>query len=150
METLHERATRLVRDEVYCCISSLVEVMAGKCQDDDALDLMASVPDYESAALDAGWKESPSGVWVNEGMELGYETAVEVCTEERIEPYEREVFEHWCVSQWLARRLDELGEKVCLDFYGLCIWARTTTGQAIAIDACIEQLAEMLQRGAEK
>ena len=51
-----------------------------------------------------------------------------------------EVFEHWIVSDFLARKLAERGEVIERDFYGLTIWGRTTTGQAISIDWVICQI----------
>lgn len=57
-----------------------------------------------------------------------------------VEPYEREVYEHWIVSKWLAGKLEAKGEKVDYDFAGLVVWARCTTGQAIMIDGVIESI----------
>jgi len=56
------------------------------------------------------------------------------------EPYQREVYEHWIVSDWLADRLAEKGEKIDNDFAGMTVWARTTTGQGIASDSVIEAI----------
>lgn len=54
-----------------------------------------------------------------------------------------EVFEHWLVSDWLADKLEEHGETVTRDFVGgLTIWSRCTTGQAIALDAAIRDIAQ--------
>ena len=58
----------------------------------------------------------------------------------RDEMPELEVFEHWAVSTWLAEKLEAKGEKVDRDFAGLNVWARTTTGQAIALDSVIEAI----------
>lgn len=54
---------------------------------------------------------------------------------------ETEAFEHWLVSRWLGKRLQEKGEMVIFDFLGLgAIWGRTTTGQAIYSDEVIEEI----------
>lgn len=53
---------------------------------------------------------------------------------------DKEVYEFWAVSEWLAERLIEHGEKVDTDFAALNIWARTTTGQAIHMDYCIKRI----------
>ena len=53
--------------------------------------------------------------------------------------YPNEALEHWLVSEWLGKRLQEEGEMV-IDFYGLTIWGRTTSGQAIYIDSVIEDI----------
>ena len=38
---------------------------------------------------------------------------------------------------WLAARLEERGEVIERDFYGLTIWGRAGTGQAILLDNVI-------------
>jgi hypothetical protein len=68
----------------------------------------------------------------------------DLCKSEGIDPYQREVFEHWLVSDWLADKLEAHGEKVDRDFAGMTVWARTTTGQAIYADYVIEQIATEL------
>ena len=55
------------------------------------------------------------------------------------EDYPDEALEHWLVSNWLAERLREEGEMV-IEFLGLTIWGRTTSGQAIYIDSVIEDI----------
>lgn len=108
---------------------------------DAALELCVPIPDYEEAAIQAGWRDDPKrGGWWRE-HEGGYETPEECCHHDAIEPIDREVFEHWVVSEWLADKLIERGEKVDKDFACLCIWARTTTGQAIYCDGVIEDIA---------
>lgn len=57
--------------------------------------------------------------------------------------YESEVYEHWIVSNWLARKLAERGE-VTGDVCGMTIWGRCTTGQAIGMDYAIQQIAAEL------
>lgn len=63
----------------------------------------------------------------------------EVCDEYGLDPETHEVYEHWLVSSWLARKLEAEGEVVG-EFAGLTIWGRTTTGQAIYIDGVIETI----------
>lgn len=58
------------------------------------------------------------------------------------QPDGAEIYEHWIVSDWLAAQLEQRGERVLRDFAGLTIWARPTTGQAIAIDSVIEDIAK--------
>ena len=45
------------------------------------------------------------------------------------------------MTDWFANKLIEQGEKVDKDFAGMCIWARTTSGQGIASDSVIERIA---------
>lgn len=61
-----------------------------------------------------------------------------------VEDYGREVFEHWIIDPWLGRKLEARGEKVDRDFAGLCVWGRTTTGQAISMDEVIGDIYDAL------
>ena len=145
-ETIQQIADRIVRQDVCACASTLVSDLAAM-EDDQANELCAPVPDYEEAAIQEGWKQNDDGQWSHVDYEGDtYDTAAELCDAQRIEPYNREVFEHWIVSGYLARQLAELGEKTDSDFHGLTIWARTTTGQSISIDSCIVTIAESIKR----
>jgi hypothetical protein len=64
----------------------------------------------------------------------------EACEEENIEPQQREAYEHWIVSSYLAEKLEEKGEMITHDFLGLTIWGRTCTGQAISMDYVIRTI----------
>lgn len=125
-----------------------------------AAELAAPIADYEQAALDAGWSHGGDfdGFWFNQ-EEFGswkaaassddaatYATAKQVCEFEDIEPHSHDVFEHWSVTEWLADRLQAKGEKLDRDFAGLIVWARTTTGQQIVLDAVIQEIAADLTR----
>ncbi|WP_010137580.1 hypothetical protein [Oceanicola sp. S124] len=155
----------LVRREVCHLASSLVHTLAvgGSIGHDvreleqlteQAQALSFPLPDYESAALDEGWKRAAGAdtdptkprpvVWIHEDHDEEADTAEEACELSEIEPYDREVFEHWIVTDWLADKLEARGEKVDKDFAGLTIWARTTTGQAIAMDEVISSICEEL------
>lgn len=148
----------LVRREVHYCVSFLVSTLAqganigenlGDLGEmlDQAVDLSYGVDDYEEAAIQEGWTVE-ADMFVNHRIETTASDASpldacgweDLCREYDIEPYQREVFEHWVVSDWLADRLTEKGEKVDKDFAGLTVWARTTTGQGIASDSVIEAI----------
>ena len=150
----------LVAREVHYCVSSLVSTLAsgfgaittphGARSDDmgdlieQAFELACPIDDWEEAAIQEGWtwnenagafNHNDSDPWLIESGDWR-----ELCEAVDIEPYQREVFEHWIVSDWLADKLAEKGEKVDKDFAGLTVWARTTTGQGIASDSVIEQI----------
>jgi hypothetical protein len=153
-ETIESRARDIVAREVYCNVGGMVCRLAEK-EDEQAIEACMPVPDYESAAIDEGWKhagkragdtDEDDFVWLNADSEQFDGSARELCEDQRIEPHDREVFEHWAVSNWLAARLEEQGERVDTDFYGLNVWSRTTTGQAIYADECIEQIAANVLR----
>ena len=155
---LQRAAAKLVANEVYVCLSSLISAIAGDGSEttnmntrelyNQAAELCAPLYDYEEAARQEGWEikdgsfyhkdaEEESGITADPDDACGWE---DLCREAGIEPYDREVFEHWAISQWLGKRLEVRGEKVDFDFAGLVVWARTTTGQGIASDYCIEQI----------
>ena len=54
-----------------------------------------------------------------------------------------EVFEYWIVTNWLARKLIEHNECVT-EIDNINVWSRTTTGQSIAIDGVILEIATTL------
>jgi hypothetical protein len=148
----------LVRREVFYCVSSLVSTLASGNPYTDAKDLGILMEqaqeltwpllDYESAAEEAGWKPAKDG-W-RKATSFGHlqhpGPVEELCDVEDIEPHEREVYEHWIVSEWLADKLEAQGEKVDRDFAGLTVWARTTTGQAIRLDYVIERICEEVNK----
>lgn len=158
----------LVRREVHYCVSSLVSNLAngyGLVRNDDlarnprareldglldqALELVAPIDDWEEAAIQEGWVKRGFGEtvkWWNATNDDGSRYCDKasslraLCEDHAIEPYQREVFEHWIVSDWLADKLAKKGEKVDKDFSGLTVWARTTTGQGVASDSVIAQI----------
>jgi hypothetical protein len=145
-------AENLVSREVHYCVSTLVSELAkgfgGTNEElgdiaEAAFELACPIDDWEEAAIQEGWK-AMGGIAVHK--EVGaYDLSAacawqDLCEEYNIEPYQREVFEHWIVSDWLADKLAEKGEKVDKDFAGLTVWARTTTDQGIASDSVIEAI----------
>lgn len=159
----------IVQSEVLVCLSSLVSTLAqaygmgipgepGDLADlaDQAFDVACPCLDYEDAAREAGWTDDPHGrfpihrAWQegeredNDAPCVYADSWQEACGFDSIEPHEREVFEHWAVTDWLADKLIAQGEKVDKDFAGMCVWARTTTGQAIHADGVIERIAAEL------
>lgn len=133
---------------------------------EQAFELSCTIDDWEEAATQEGWTFTPyddaspaksvePGYWkrdcdtdeANDEDENGFairtaDNAQEACELDDIEPYRREVFEHWIVSDWLADKLEAKGEKVDRDFAGMIVWARTTTGQAIAADPVIQKICD--------
>lgn len=142
---------------------------------EEAFNLCTPVPDYEEAAREEGievrevdgeWQYSTKGgrteaeAWVpGEGDEESdrpdawtglrasdeAEAYQEACEEERVEPYEREIYEHWIISGWLRGKLEEKGERVG-DLAGLDVWGRPTTGQAILLDGVIRDIVRELHK----
>lgn len=69
----------------------------------------------------------------------------ELASEFGIDPIEWEAYEHWIVSGWLANRLIERGYTV-RELFGLTVWARGGTGQAIYMDGVIQDIVNELNR----
>ena len=163
---MHDEKTldRIVSQGVLANVSALVSALAEGYGEtlrgadlialaEQAFELASPVLDYESAARDAGWTgphtdefgvtyfqdETDEMTWACREWES-------LCAEFDIDPHENEVYEHWLVDQYLADDLIEVGEKVEKDFAGLCVWARTTTGQLIAADACIRDVAALREK----
>jgi hypothetical protein len=155
-------AQDLVRREVRNCVSSLVSALAeafGATSGhtlprggtrlaindltEQAAELAAPVADYEEAAREAGWRLiGRAGItrWRSKGGRLR-DSAEQVCAFDDIKPHYREVYEHWIVSDWLADKLIEKGEKVDKAFAKLIVWARTSSEPNIADDIVIHQIA---------
>jgi hypothetical protein len=159
---------QMVDQEVQCRLSSLVSTLAqgyggaikphamGELElkelCEQAAELAAPVPDYEEAAIQAGWEHVPGQPsWWYDANKFTTSSAAysagaiyndpqAACEANGLDPIDREVVGHWAVSQWLAEKLIEQGEKVDTDFAGLCVWARTTTGQQISADRVIERI----------
>jgi hypothetical protein len=62
------------------------------------------------------------------------------CEVNGIDPQQTEAYEHWIVSDWLAQKLAAKGSMVGRDIYGLTVWGRCTTGQAICMDGVIGEI----------
>lgn len=145
-------AEQIVNAEVHYCVSYLVSTLAGgyglsigPLADiaEQAMELAAPIADYEEAAFQEGWRTNSFGGVSNSTKYPELACLPDwraACEATDVEPYDREVYEHWIVSDWLGDRLSEKGEKVDNCFAGLTVWARTTTGQGIAIDSVIEAI----------
>ena len=163
----------MVRSEVICCLSHMVSTLAngeyalpaktrGMVEGADELgalcaqasELCYPLQDWESAALEAGWTYSASRMAGVPGYDHSEHGRImcdgwqDLCEQFDIEPHEREIFEHWAVTEWLADKLDAMGERIDRDFAGLCVWGRTTSGQGIASDSVILDVYAELTRAA--
>jgi hypothetical protein len=147
---------KLVDREVFYCVSTLVSELSKNWEQfpdytDDLLDAYRGLPDYDEALADNGCEPfvDKHGVdcWCDtrDGMTWAG-TAEEACNAFEIDAddYCPEIFEHWIVSNYLAEKLEEHGHKVLRDFFGMTVWCRPTTGQAIMLDEVISEIcAEM-------
>ena len=57
---------------------------------------------------------------------------------------EQDAVSFWAVSDWLGQGLEDAGELVDRDFYGLCVWARkkSVSDTALQRDSAILKIAK--------
>lgn len=144
---------KFVNREVIHLASSLVYELAKKAEEfpdyqDDLYGAFEGIPDYEEAATQNGWTQKKDGSFYHKENKETSDTEnwQELCAEQDIDAYEYapEIFEHWIISDYLADKLENHGHKVLRDFFGMTIWCRPTTGQAILLDGVISEIcAEM-------
>lgn len=123
-----------------------VESLASK-----AADLSAPILDYAAAARAAGWTtaDMTPGMFVSNslvddesGLAVTHEGDWEsLCDEFGYDPYNLDVHQHWAVSDELARKLAANGQRVDIDFAGIAVWARTSSGEFIWNDDVIQKIA---------
>jgi len=168
---LQEKCRTFVGQHVFACVSSLIGDLARNYDaaraldiDEDELrdlcvqdDFKEPVEDYlrqewdrtklVEALTDAGFEcydhEDKEALLTAYLEHLETEGELEsFANGNDIQPHTNEAYEHWIVSDQLARELEERGEIVARDFMGMTIWGRCTTGQAILLDWVIRDIVE--------
>jgi hypothetical protein len=56
-----------------------------------------------------------------------------------------EIFEWWAVTDWLADKLDSIGEPVLSNSYGRW-WGRTCSGQSLIMDGTLQLIAKGIDK----
>ncbi len=140
---------------IYCVSCLIYELTQKGClEEEEQYELYRGSIDYEVAEYEieqAGGKLiQEDGYWGVDGDNVCYwiidpvhnskDDAIDDYFDGDLDDYRQEVYEHWIVSSWLGEKLKEQGETVVEDFYGLTIWCRTTTGQAIYMDYVIQEI----------
>ena len=69
-------------------------------------------------------------------------SALQALVEDHAEP--AEIYEWWAVNDWLAEKLEEIGEPVLSNSYGHW-WGRTCTGQAMIMDGTLQRVAAAIE-----
>ena len=159
---LQKLGGKLVSNEIYYCASYIVTKMS-EYEPDEWFDLFGS-DDWEEPARyhiynemdhdacieyieeNTDWDIEPYRKETLKSLRDDVSRHVEddyqkFCDAHNLDPERNEVYEHWIVSDWLARKLEKRGEVVEQDFHGLTIWGRCCTGQAILLDHVIQQIA---------
>ena len=143
--------------EVYCCVSMLIyELGQNEKYMDEILEFSSQ---YETLYTAEFTCDKCDNSWETEGLETDDETEnaedCPECGEKDVKPWNHEEYqsddptealEHWIVSKWLAYRLEEKGEMITHDFYGLAIWGRRCSGQAILLDGVIKQIYDEVMK----
>lgn len=165
MTTTNISIQDLVQREVIYCVSSLIHTLTQehKLEEEIAIELWTGPVDFDSALYeinqDGSYVEEQNGLWglydngegaENPIVDYEYETREELIEYYfddmgwDLEQHRSEIFEHYIVTNWLANKLEALGETVVRNFYGLTIWARATTGQLIQSDWVIQEIYQEL------
>ncbi len=83
-------------------------------------------------------------LWYNNSYEQLNQLVEQLITIGEIECNEADPPEWYSVNSWLADRLREHGE-IVINYQGLHIWGRTTTGQVAWIDYVIQDIYDNLK-----
>lgn len=96
----------------------------------------------KAEAIAAAWLDDIGGF----GFDTAEEAAENCCEENGIDrcEHDHEVYEHWIVTRFFGRKLEEQGELV-VEFCNMTIWGRCCTGQAICMDGVIENIARSME-----
>lgn len=149
---------KLVEREIHFCASSIVSKMS-EYEPDDWFHLFIQ-DDWEQAAIDHIYHgmgddeitdylidadihdylpEEAKNILHNHLRDTDW--FEDFCQELNLDPHQTEIFEHWIISDWLADKLEAKDQVTDKGFHGLTIWGRPTTGQAIALDHVIQEIA---------
>ena len=151
--------------EVIYCVSSLIDELRKKegCIEEEVLyELYKGPIDFGAAKYELELEQdyvfkhycaednryyfgvrNKDAVWKIDPIHNDEETAIYEWFEvygSFLEDYRSEIFEHYIVTDWLANKLEALGETVVRDFYGLTIYCRPCTGQAIHCDWVVQEV----------
>lgn len=146
----------LVQREVIYCVSSLVYTLTqeNKLEAEQAIDLWTAI-DWDEAQSEieqqgCSLHEDSNGYWrIYSEKESDFIVvdcsdkydAISEFYDHDMSSFEKEPLEHWLCTTWLASKLEEKGETIVRDFYGLeVIWCRCCSGQAIYCDYVIQEI----------
>jgi hypothetical protein len=145
-------AEKLVSREVIHCASTLVaEIIGTDLLGDDEASYLCVQDDWISAAEENGfdWPAHVANNYTTDDDDMlvsfangKHNACRDYCEHFGIEPHTSEALEHWIVTGYLADKLEERGEMIARDILGFdAIWGRTCSGQAIALDCVIQEIA---------
>lgn len=151
---------KLVEREVIACVSYLVSHFAqnpdaccGEVEYDDVLNLCQRMPDHSERIEEIDERLEEIQTELDDVDSPGKDhSAIEYGATELEEEKEQlesdddpiEALEHWIVSDWFASKLAEKGE-ITGELLGLTLWGRTCSGQMIALDSVIREIASDME-----
>ena len=137
-EQIEERAQLLARRDVHACLSGVVGEMLRKDEDCELLEII------EAARSDAliVCREADRACKGRDPLDAYDDDQWEAHPELSREAFDgNEIYEYWAVCPMLARELASRGEIVVDDFFGLVLWCRQASGQAISADHVFRAIA---------
>jgi len=160
INTMTMTISEFTNREIIYCVSSLVYTLTqeNKLDEEQAISLWEGSISFDDAEYVInqdgsylGQKDDLWGLYDNDDhdspiVDYEYESKEELIQwyfEDMswdINQHRSEVFEHWIVTSWLADKLEAKGETVVRDFYGLTIYCRPCTGQALHCDHVIQEI----------
>jgi len=155
------QARRIQDREILKCDSSLVADMLGS-----ALDLPGQLGDEWTVENltnlypdPSGWDSVRCRAWLSDyGIDWNYsyidtenwdaramrlDDELRELVSDNAEP--AEIFEWWAVTDWLADKLDSIGEPVLSNSYGRW-WGRTCSGQSLIMDGTLQLIAKGIDK----
>jgi len=146
-----EQVRKLVDEHVNDNVSELVLHLAEN-QNHEYVEEVYSIldqPDYVNPACDAGinvMQDDFNSFWItspDEDPDGPYDAEAEAwqaaCENHNIESYTNEAYEWYIVSDWMKFQLEKRGEMVA-EIFGLNIWGRACSGQAIYLDYVMQTI----------
>lgn len=129
---MQKRCKTLVEREVLCHVGGLIDAIQTAYSEN------GSYFEWQTYAFESEPTDEQIAEYIEDNTTESYTPDED---EARSELMYQEIYEFWAVTDWLAKRLKDLGEPVA-EFGLTQVWGRGTTGQAIALDYVIEQIVK--------
>ena len=133
---VEELAETYVERDVLCCDSALVtDMMKAEVKGFSIDDVRNMYPDPSD------WDEDVChGFLDDRGVSYDEEDDLDHLKEKIRDCDPNEAYEWWRVTEWLAKKLDDLGEIILENDYGYW-WGRGCTGQQMIMDGTLQEVA---------
>ena len=154
-EPTQGECSQLVDREVILCVTGVVnELMAREttliydCENGQSLICMECGEQLPAGARNEDIEDDAIIDSMEHGTGRGYQCPhcetwmdLDFCDTEP-----QDVLEWWAVTEWLANRLMERGQVIHRNMYGLTVWGRCASGQAIKLDGVIVDITRELHQ----